>query len=145
MTEKDIEYLKVLIERYEGYKKPSVAQNLLLWLGKKDDRTSEENKKLSQLLKAERANDRAVKARAKVNKILNEEKENARKAETRRKIIWLSAMEKMAEDSMAAKRNLDQLKADAYNKGYVSERDKSAVKDDLINQPIDTSDIELDF
>jgi hypothetical protein len=51
----------------------------------------------------------------------------------------------MAEDSMAAKRNLDQLKADAYNKGYVSDRDKDAVKNDLIKQSVDTDNIELDF
>ena len=51
----------------------------------------------------------------------------------------------MAEDSMQAKRDLNQLKADAYEKGYVSERDKDVVKNDLIHQPTEASEAELDF
>lgn len=139
------DYLDNLVKRFKGFKSPNDTQTLIILLGEKDNRSDDDNRKLSVLLKAEKKADQLVKARADARRLIDADKSKARKAETRRKIIWQSAFEAMAQDSMQAKRDLNQLKADAYEKGYVSERDKDVVKNDLINQPTDTNDIELDF
>ena len=141
----DENYLDDLVKRFKGFKSPNETQKLIILLGEKDNRTDDDNRKLSVLLKAEKKADQLVKARADARRLIDADKSKARKAEARRKIIWQSAFEAMAEDSMAAKRNLDQLKADAYNKGYVSDRDKDAVKNDLTKQSVDTDNIKLDF
>ena len=145
MAAVDEKYLDDLVKRFKGFKSPNDMQKLIVLLGEKDNRNDEDNRKLSVLLKAEKKSDQLVKARADARRLIDADKSKARKAEARRKIIWQSAFEAMAEDSMAAKRNLDQLKADAYNKGYISDRDKDAVKNDLIKQSVDTDNIELDF
>lgn len=145
MASIDLEYLEKLVKRFEAYKSPNDTQKLIILLGNKDNRSDDDNRKLSVFLNVEKKADQLVKARADARRLIDAEKSKSRKAETRRKIIWLSAFEKMAENSMESRRNLNQLKNDAYNKGYISERDKTAVKDDLIHQPIDTNDIELDF
>lgn len=145
MAAVDEKYLDDLVKRFKGFKSPNDMQKLIVLLGEKDNRDDDDNRKLSVLLKAEKKADQLVKARADARRLIDADKSKARKAEARRKIIWQSAFEAMAEDSMAAKRNLDQLKADAYNKGYVSDRDKDAVKNDLIKQSVDTDNIELDF
>ena len=145
MAAVDEKYLDDLVKRFKGFKSPNDMQKLIVLLGEKNNRNDEDNRKLSVLLKAEKKADQLVKARADARRLIDADKSKARKAEARRKIIWQSAFEAMAEDSMAAKRNLDQLKADAYNKGYVSDRDKDAVKNDLIKQSVDTNNIELDF
>ncbi|MGP9830352.1 hypothetical protein [Psychrobacter sp. AOP1-A1-60] len=139
------EYLDNLVKRFRGFKSPNDTQKLIVLLGEKDNRNDEDNRKLSILLKAEKKADQLVKARANARKLIDAEKSKASKAEVRRKIIWQSAFEAMAEDSMQAKRDLNQLKADAYEKGYVSERDKDVVKNDLINQSVDADNTELDF
>lgn len=145
MAAVDEKYLDDLVKRFKGFKSPNDMQKLIVLLGEKNNRNDEDNRKLSVLLKAEKKADQLVKARADARRLIDADKSKARKADARRKIIWQSAFEAMAEDSMAAKRNLDQLKADAYEKGYVSDRDKDAVKNDLINQSVDTDNIELDF
>ena len=139
------EYLDNLVKRFRGFKSPNDTQKLIVLLGEKDNRNDEDDRKLSILLKAEKKADQLVKARANARKLIDAEKSKASKAEVRRKIIWMSAIEEMAEDSMQAKRDLNQLKADAYEKGYVSERDKDVVKNDLIHQPTEASEAELDF
>lgn len=139
------EYLDNLVKRFRGFKSPNDTQKLIVLLGEKDNRNDEDDRKLSILLKAEKKADQLVKARANARKLIDAEKSKASKAEVRRKIIWQSAFEAMAEDSMQAKRDLNQLKADAYEKGYVSERDKDVVKNDLIHQPTEASEAELDF
>ncbi|GAA0809743.1 hypothetical protein [Psychrobacter piscatorii] len=145
MAAVDEKYLDDLVKRFKGFKSPNDMQKLIVLLGEKNNRNDEDNRKLSVLLKAEKKADQLVKARADARRLIDADKSKARKAEVRRKIIWQSAFEAMAEDSMAAKRNLDQLKADAYEKGYVSERDKDAVKNDLIHQPTEASEVELNF
>ena len=145
MAAVDEKYLDDLVKRFKGFKSPNDMQKLIVLLGEKDNRNDDDNRKLSVLLKAEKKADQLVKARADARRLIDADKSKARKAEVRRKIIWQSAFEAMAEDSMAAKRNLDQLKADAYEKGYVSDRDKDAVKNDLINQSVDADNTELDF
>lgn len=145
MAAVDEKYLDDLVKRFKGFKSPNDMQKLIVLLGEKNNRNDEDNRKLSVLLKAEKKADQLVKARADARRLIDADKSKARKAEVRRKIIWQSAFEAMAEDSMAAKRNLDQLKADAYEKGYVSERDKDVVKNDLIHQPTEASEVELNF
>lgn len=145
MAAVDEKYLDDLVKRFKGFKSPNDMQKLIVLLGEKDNRNDDDNRKLSVLLKAEKKADQLVKARADARRLIDADKSKARKAEARRKIIWQSAFEAMAEDSMAAKRNLDQLKADAYNKGYISDRDKDAVKNDLTKQSVDTDNIKLDF
>ena len=145
MAAVDEKYLDDLVKRFKGFKSPNDMQKLIVLLGEKNNRNDEDNRKLSVLLKAEKKADQLVKARADARRLIDADKSKARKAEARRKIIWQSAFEAMAEDSMQIKRDLNQLKADAYEKGYVSERDKDVVKNDLIHQPTDTNDIELDF
>ena len=145
MAAVDEKYLDDLVKRFKGFKSPNDMQKLIVLLGEKDNRNDEDNRKLSILLKAEKKADQLVKARANARKLIDAEKSKASKAEVRRKIIWQSAFEAMAEDSMQAKRDLNQLKADAYEKGYVSERDKDVVKNDLIHQPTEASEAELDF
>ena len=145
MAAVDEKYLDDLVKRFKGFKSPNDMQKLIVLLGEKDNRNDDDNRKLSVLLKAEKKADQLVKARADAIRLIDADKSKARKAEARRKIIWQSAFEAMAEDSMAAKRNLDQLKADAYNKGYISDRDKDAVKNDLTKQSVDTDNIKLDF
>ena len=145
MAAVDEKYLDDLVKRFKGFKSPNDMQKLIVLLGEKDNRNDEDNRKLSVLLKAEKKADQLVKARADARRLIDADKSKARKAEARRKIIWQSAFEAMAEDSMQAKRDLNQLKADAYEKGYVSERDKDVVKNDLIHQPTEASKLELDF
>lgn len=145
MAAVDEKYLDDLVKRFKGFKSPNDMQKLIVLLGEKDNRNDEDNRKLSVLLKAEKKSDQLVKARADARRLIDADKSKARKAEARRKIIWQSAFEAMAEDSMQAKRDLNQLKADAYEKGYVSERDKDVVKNDLIHQPTEASKLELDF
>ena len=145
MAAVDEKYLDDLVKRFKGFKSPNDMQKLIVLLGEKDNRNDDDNRKLSVLLKAEKKSDQLVKARADARRLIDADKSKARKAEARRKIIWQSAFEAMAEDSMQAKRDLNQLKADAYEKGYVSERDKDVVKNDLIHQPTEASEAELDF
>lgn len=144
MAAVDEKYLDNLVQRFKGFKSPNDMQKLIVLLGEKDNRSDDDNRKLSVLLKAEKKADQLVKARADARRLIDADKSKARKAEARRKIIWQSAFEAMAEASMQAKRDLNQLKTDAYEKGYVSERDKDAVQNDLINQSVDTNNVELD-
>jgi len=145
MAAVDEKYLDDLVKRFKGFKSPNDMQKLIVLLGEKDNRNDDDNRKLLVLLKAEKKADQLVKARADARRLIDADKSKARKAEARRKIIWQSAFEAMAEDSMAAKRNLDLLKADAYNNAYVTDRDKDAVKNVLTKQSVNTDNINMDF
>ena len=72
------------VQYIDGLRKPSEAQQLLAILFKKTDRTEAENKKLTALVKAEKANERALNANATITKMMNGEKEEARRARTHR-------------------------------------------------------------
>jgi hypothetical protein len=63
-----------------GLKAPSDQQRLLLMLADKPDRTTEDERKLAALIRAEKAADRAQKARANAARIINAEKAADRKA-----------------------------------------------------------------
>ena len=62
---------------------------------------------------------------------MDAEKSKTRKIETRRKLIWESALEAMAKNDDESKKMLQHLRVKAFNEGYVSDRDKDAVKVDL--------------
>jgi len=66
-----------------GLKHPSDHQRLLLLLAEKPDRTPEDERKLTALVRAEKAAERAQKARANAARIVNAEKLVERKARDR--------------------------------------------------------------
>ena len=127
----DMAYLDDLVKRFKGFKSPNDTQQLIIMLGEKDHRSAEDNRKLSVLLKAERKADQLAKARADARRMVDAEKAKARKAETRRKLIWISAIETMTKDDGKMEHLLQQLRVKAFNEGFVSDRDKDAVKADV--------------
>lgn len=129
MASIDTSYLDDLVKRFKGYKSPNDTQQLIILLGEKNNRTDDDNRKLSVLLKAEKKADQLAKARADARRLLDAEKAKARKTETRRKIIWLSAIEKMCEDNPQELQALNRLKSLAYQNGYVNDRDKKFLQD----------------
>jgi hypothetical protein len=76
-------WLSERILHLKNLKSPSDQQRLLLMLSEKIPRTSDEERKLSFLIKAEWAEAKAQKARSDVARIVNAEKESARKARDR--------------------------------------------------------------
>lgn len=127
----DTTYLDDLVKRFKGFKSPNDTQRLIIMLGEKENRSADDNRKLSVLLKAERKADQLAKARADARRMVDAEKAKARKAETRRKLIWISAIETMAKDDGKVEHLLQQLRVKAFNEGFVSDRDKDAVKADV--------------
>lgn len=67
----------------QGLKTPSDHQRLLQLLAEKPDRTPEDERKLTALMRAEKAAERAQKARANAVRIVNREKLATRKARDR--------------------------------------------------------------
>lgn len=89
MQNKDAEKLsweEKRIQYIEGLSKPNEAQQLLMLLFKKTNRTDLENKKLAALVKAEKANERALTANAAITKMMNGAKEDERRARNHRLI-----------------------------------------------------------
>ena len=125
------EYLDDLVKRFKGFKSPNDTQQLIIILGEKDNRSEDDNRKLSVLMKAERKADQLAKARADARRMIDADKAKARKAEVRRKLIWMSALEKMADTDQEANHRLRMLMQDAFNEGFVSDRDKDVVRDDI--------------
>lgn len=77
------EWLMARLAYLRGLKLPNDQQRLLLLLADKTKRTADDERKLSALVKAEKAAERAQKARAHAARIVNAEKEAARKARDR--------------------------------------------------------------
>ena len=127
----DTAYLDDLIKRFRGYKSITDTQSLIILLGEQANRDKEDNRKLAVLLKAEKKADELAKARATARRLMDAEKSKTRKIETRRKLIWESALESMAKNDAESKSMLQHLRVKAFNEGYVSDRDKDAVKVDL--------------
>lgn len=125
------DYLDDLVKRFKGFKSPNDTQQLIIILGEKDNRSEDDNRKLAVLMKAERKADQLAKARADARRLIDADKAKARKAEVRRKLIWMSALEKMADTDQEANHRLRMLMQDAFNEGFVSDRDKDAVRDDI--------------
>lgn len=127
MANIDTVYLEQLVRRFRGYKSPNDTQRLIILLGSKSERTDEDNKKLSILLKAEKAADKLIKARAATNKIINAEKTAARKLDVRKKIIWGAALKTGSTEHP----EIAQIMTRLFSEGYIAERDKEAVRADL--------------
>jgi len=121
------DYLDDLVKRFKGFKSPNDTQKLIILLGEKDNRSDDDNRKLSVLLKAEKKADQLVKARADARRLMDAEKSKTKKIETRRKIIWMSAIERLASVDDESAHMLQQLRVKAFDEGYVSDRDKDAV------------------
>lgn len=127
----DTAYLDDLIKRFKGFKSPNDTQQLIIILGEKDNRSEDDNRKLAVLMKAERKADQLAKARADARRMIDTDKAKARKAEVRRKLIWMSAFEKMASEDDNNNINLIRLMIHAFENGYISDRDKDVVRDDI--------------
>ena len=127
----DTAYLDDLIKRFQGFKSPNDTQQLIVILGEKDNRSDDDNRKLAVLMKAERKADQLAKARADARRMIDADKAKARKAEIRRKLIWFSAIEKMTDTNEQANYSLRMLMKEAFDNGFVSDRDKDAVRDDI--------------
>lgn len=127
MANIDTVYLKQLVTRFKGFKAPNDTQQLIVALGSKSERTDEDNKKLSILLKAEKAAEKLIRARAATNKIINAEKTAARKLDVRKKIIWGAALKTAIKNHP----EIAQLMSMLVNEGYVSASDLEVVRADL--------------
>lgn len=125
------DYLDDLVKRFKGFKSPNDTQQLIIILGEKDNRSEDDNRKLAVLMKAERKADQLAKARADARRMIDADKAKARKAEVRRKLIWFSALEKMADTDQEANHRLRMLMQEAFTEGFVSDRDKDVVRDDI--------------
>lgn len=125
------DYLDDLVKRFKGFKSPNDTQQLIIILGEKDNRSEDDNRKLAVLMKAERKADQLAKARADARRMIDADKAKARKAEVRRKLIWMSALEKMADTDQEANHRLRMLMQEAFTEGFVSDRDKDVVRDDI--------------
>ena len=77
------EWLTARIAYLRGLKSPSDQQRLLLLLADKPERSNDDNRKLTALVKAEKAAERAQKAKANAARIVNAEKAAERKARDR--------------------------------------------------------------
>src|SRR5574344_1900344 len=89
------DWLSEKITYISPLKNPSDAQKLLLELAKIQYRTSDQEKKINALIKAEKAIDRANTQKVVVRKLLNAGKEAERKARTRH-LIQLGALFEIA-------------------------------------------------
>lgn len=127
MANIDTDYLNSLVTRFKAYKKPNDTQKLIIALGELQERSDDDDKKLSVLLRAEKKADELVKARAATQRIMNAEKTAARKLDTRKKVIWGAALKTAAKNDA----QIAQMMRKLYNDGYVAEKDKNAVRDDL--------------
>lgn len=127
----DNEYLDKLVKRFKGFKSPNDTQKLIVLLGEKDNRSDDDNRKLSVFLNVEKKTEQLAKARADARRLIDTEKSKTKKIETRRKIIWMSAIEKMASEDDKSAHMLQQLRVKAFHEGYVSDRDKDSVKTDV--------------
>jgi hypothetical protein len=79
----NVKWLSDRITHIKNLKMPNDQQRLLLMLSEKSTRTSDEERKLGFIVKAEWAEAKAQKARSDVARIVNAEKESARKSRDR--------------------------------------------------------------
>lgn len=77
---KNDDWLTGRLTYIRGLKSPSEHQRLLLLLVEQPQRTAEDERKLSALVKAERATERALQARARAARVVDEDKKASRKA-----------------------------------------------------------------
>lgn len=127
MASLDLEYLDGIVNRIRAFKSPTDAQRLIVMLGSKNNRNDDEEKQLRVLLKAEKKAAELIRARKASKDVLDKIKNEKKKLETRKKIIWGSALKTAAENDPQIAQVMNKL----FSGGYVSDRDKEAVRDDL--------------
>lgn len=123
----DLEYLGKLVNRFKGYNSPTDTQKLLIMLAEKPNRDNKDNKKLSMIMKTEKAAERLFKSRNAEREVVDKIKADERKAKTRSGIIWGSALKTAANDYEQIANTMTWL----FENGYISERDKEVVRADL--------------
>ncbi len=138
MATVDNDYLDNLVKRFKGFKSPNDTQKLIILLGEKDNRSDDDNRKLSVLLKAERKADQLVKARADARRLIDAEKGKQRKARTRRMMILASAVESAIKQDSEVEMLMRQVMKKVNDGDYISDRDNEVVKD-TIGALLDTS------
>ena len=138
MATVDNDYLDNVVKRIKGFKSPNDTQKLIILLGEKDNRSDDDNRKLSVLLKAERKADQLVKARADARRLIDAEKGKQRKARTRRMMILASAVESAIKQDSEVEMLMRQVMKKVNDGDYISDRDNEVVKD-TIGALLDTS------
>ena len=138
MATVDDDYLDNLVQRFKGFKSPNDTQKLIILLGEKDNRSDDDNRKLSVLLKAERKADQLVKARADARRLIDAEKGKQRKARTRRMMILASAVESAIKQDNEVEMLMRQVMQKVDTGDYISDKDNEVVKD-TIEALLDTS------
>lgn len=131
MATVDDEYLDNLVQRFKGFKSPNDTQKLIILLGEKNNRSDDDNRKLSVLLKAEKKADQLFKARADARRLIDAEKGKERKARTRRMMILASAVQSAVEQDDEVKSLMLRVMRKVDDGNYISDRDKEVVKGKL--------------
>ena len=81
MTDKEKAWLDNRVLHLKGLKSRTEQQNILIEIYEKKDRTAQDDKKLSLIIKAEKTAESAAKAKIEANKFLQAEKNAEKKAE----------------------------------------------------------------
>ncbi len=127
MIELDLEYLGKLVNRFRGYNSPTDTQKLLIMLSEKPNRDNKDNKKLSMIMKTEKAAERLFKSKNAEREVVEKIKATERKARTRNGVIWGFGLKAGATDNKAVADTMIWL----FENGYISERDKEVVRADI--------------
>ena len=130
MTGTDNNYLDDLVKRLKSDKSPTDSQRLIIILSEKDNRSDDDNHKLTLLINIEQKADELANAIAVAQPLIDAEKESQREAATKREIIWLKAIEKASQQDQEINALMGELKRKIYDRGYVSDEDKEVVKTD---------------
>ena len=130
MTGTDNNYLDDLVKRLKSDKSPTDSQRLIIILSEKDNRSDDDNHKLSLLINIEQKADELANAIVVAQPLIDAEKESQREAATKREIIWLKAIEKASQQDQEINALMGELKRKIYDRGYVSDEDKEVVKTD---------------
>ena len=138
MATVDDEYLENLVKRFKAFKSPNDTQKLIILLGEKDNRSDDDNRKLSVLLKAEKKADQLFKARADARRLIDAEEGRQRKARTRRMMILASAVESAIKQDNEVEILMRQVMQKVNTGDYISDKDNEVVKD-TIGALLDTS------
>lgn len=131
MATVDDEYLENLVKRFKAFKSPNDTQKLIILLGEKDNRSDDDNRKLSVLLKAEKKADQLFKARADARRLIDAEKGRQRKARTRRMMILASAVESAIKQDNEVEILMRQVMQKVNTGDYISDKDNEVVKGKL--------------
>lgn len=131
MTSMDKKYLDNLIEGFKDDDSPTDSQRLIIILSEKDNRSDDDNRKLALLIEVEQKADELADAIANAQPLIDAEKESQREAhDTKRKMIWVNAMEAASKQDQEINALMGELRRKVYDRGYVSDEDKEAIKAD---------------